>query len=291
MPKPRGNGWTFSSWDWDERLTTVLWGNVDVKRLRAEGKWRDLKTKLMSAWRAEATKVLVGKKDYATRYKAGISIQATDDQIQFVVSGFEAMKIEMGWGPPSSGTYEDGLGEWKSGPARDMRGFLLTNPDGVTEDGIKYKRLMMGFWKSVPELADEARTMMVNQQMASRSTSYRVAAHLRNKLNSLRPGPQPNASKRGYGGDQLSADWDRYLPKAKYGKDRAHSSPLLSRAFKFRKPDQTTGIGTIRTITDSDEQLNSKRWFTRGVRPNYILKKAQPRFIEIVISAIGGAEE
>lgn len=318
--KVRGS-WSFSGWEaeWGDptikgsamNQQTVLWGGgLAIQKLRAKGLWRGVKQKLMEEWRRVADEKLSNKKDYAQRYRAGISIEAEGDQLRFVVRGFEASKIELGWGPPDGGQYEDGLGEWKPGPARDMRSFIRMYP--VTTDaedpgngGFKgaknYARLTMGFAKTLSELTDDVRSKLQENFFASRDErkfgakagpklARTRAKKLKGALSSLR------TASDGSPGEPLDSYWNSLLPK----QARKHNLPVLVGAFKFKRAKtandlavgtspsamNTASLGTVRTITDSPDQLKRKLWFTRGVRPNHILREAQPRFIEIIVDEI-----
>jgi len=237
---------------------------------------RRLRSQLKAAWEDQINRSLAGNTVYLKQYRDGIRIE--DDaggRIRLTVRGFDALKIEEGWGAPPDGEREDGLGEY-DGTMRDMRGFMLNNATPV-EGGSKtgatvYKRVNMEFAKGIDELVADARVGMMQQLFASRATAYRRAAKLQQALGKLRRG-----------GKGLSKKWDEYLPyEHTAGGASKHMTvkPLLSRAFKSRA---TGKLSTIRTITDSNRQRSRRLWFTRGVKPFEILEKAKPTLIQIMI--------
>ena len=238
---------------------------------------RDLRARLKNAWEEQINKSLAGNSVYLKQYRDGIKIE--DDmggRIRLTVRGFDALKIEEGWGAPPDGEREDGLGEY-DGTMRDMRGFMLTGAKPV--DGGKsksgatvYKRINMEFAKGIDELVADARAGMTEQLFTARSTAYKRAAKLERALGKLRRG-----------GKGLSKKWDEYLPYANTAGGESKQwtvKPLLSRAFKSRA---TGKLSTVRTLTDSNRQRSRRLWFTRGVKPFEILEKAKPTLLKIMI--------
>lgn len=246
----------------------------------ARADMRNLRSQLKAAWEDQINRSLAGNSVYLKQYRDGIKIE--DDmggRIRLTVRGFDALKIEEGWGAPPDGEREDGLGQY-DGTMRDMRGFMLvdatpiehTSKSGKSKSGATvYKRINMAFAKGIDELVEDARVGMVEQLFTSRATSYRRAAKLERALGKLRRG-----------GKGLSKKWDEYLPYANTaGGESKHLTvkPLLSRAYKSRA---TGKLSTVRTLTDSNKQRSRRLWFTRGVKPFEILEKAKPELLRIM---------
>jgi len=63
--------------------------------------------------------------DYRNQYIKGIHVDSAGSQLKLELRGKDAMMVELGWSPPLSGNFHDGIGTY-DGTARDLRPWLFS---------------------------------------------------------------------------------------------------------------------------------------------------------------------
>ncbi len=278
----------------------------------------DIASEVQRAWVEEAQDKLNGREKHLQRYLAGIQpVLVTRGGVELRLSNFDAVQVERGWAPPDTNKREDGLGRY-DGQAHDMRPFLLKGgeaPKQVRSDpasgqpGHSYKIIEMAFdadqgeafstsvedWltqrarhqkKSIPEAKEKAENF--------RSGIHEMMAEARFLPRFRRPKKGENSPSVG-----LSEQAVTGLPRTRtiLWQESGTKLEMKHRKFLYAGLRAKRDVGgkfkfsLYRTISDSDQQSNSKSWYAIGIKPAFIMQNEDhtpgplvSRIVEILVS-------
>jgi hypothetical protein len=250
--------------------------------------------------------------DYRADYMAGIQVwRRRGRDLVFALHGDKANAVEHGWAPPTTQDWADGIGTY-DGEYKDMRPWLLhsghpqvrrTNRDPKKDTDFTVYRFLKF---DAPALSEMVET--TSQHLAAVETAKMLKDHQTQMNDADRERLLSNARKqirhtarssldRAEDGSIVFRPLDlRHVPPAPaygehhnwiyHGATMQNMIPFKTMRAALKFAMNKAKFTVFRTITDSQQQIDRKLFFTRGISPAKLISDQNSPVVEAAKQAV-----